>query len=308
MPKTDRVLRLLEILQDRPSATGRELADELRTDTRTIRRDITALRDLGIPVEGERGRGGSYRIKPGYRVPPLMFTPKEAAAVALGLMAAKRLGIETESALTKVRRVLPDRLKPPVESLEQTLGFTGQLHPEPPDAETLLALADAARRARRLRIRYTDAQGDTTTREITPWGVVAHHGRWYAAAFDHDRHTERTIRIDRVRDVHPKGRGTRRPDGFDPTDFVSRSLASVPWQHGVEVVLHTDYETALQHFPPTLANVEETDDGMVLRLRAESLDWAAGLLAGAGCAFTIREPPELRDAVRRLAERLNAAY
>src|SRR5689334_11032391 len=90
MAKTDRVLKLLEILQDRPSATGPELARDLGTDPRTIRRDITALRDLGIPVEGERGRGGSYRIKPGYRVPPLMFTPKEAAAVALGLMAAKR--------------------------------------------------------------------------------------------------------------------------------------------------------------------------------------------------------------------------
>src|SRR6478735_5941476 len=78
MAKTDRVLRLLEALQDRPSATGPELAQE-----------------LGIDVEGERGRGGSYRIKPGYRVPPLMFTSQEAAAVALGLMAAKRLGIET---------------------------------------------------------------------------------------------------------------------------------------------------------------------------------------------------------------------
>ena len=112
---------------------------------RTVRRDITALRDLGIPVEGERGRGGSYRIKPGYRVPPLMFTPREAAAVALGLMAAKRLGIETDAALAKVRRVLPDRLKLGIESLEQTLGFTGRVEAEPPDGETLLTLADAAR-------------------------------------------------------------------------------------------------------------------------------------------------------------------
>jgi predicted DNA-binding transcriptional regulator YafY len=82
MPKTDRVLALLEALQDRPSATGPELAAALGVDTRTIRRDITALRDLGIPVEGERGRGGSYRLRPGYRVPPLMFTTGEAAAVS----------------------------------------------------------------------------------------------------------------------------------------------------------------------------------------------------------------------------------
>ena len=91
MAKTDRVLLLLEALQDRASATGPELAATLGVDVRTIRRDIVALRDLGIPVEGERGRGGSYRLRPGYRVPPLMFTPGEAAAVALGLMAARRL-------------------------------------------------------------------------------------------------------------------------------------------------------------------------------------------------------------------------
>src|SRR6185503_9069919 len=102
MAKTDRVLQLLEALQDRPSATGPELAQRLGVDVRTVRRDIVALRDLGIPVEGERGRGGSYRIRPGYRVPPLMFTGREAAAVALGLMAARRLGIEADGALTKV--------------------------------------------------------------------------------------------------------------------------------------------------------------------------------------------------------------
>jgi predicted DNA-binding transcriptional regulator YafY len=307
MAKTDRVLRLLELLQDRPSATGPELARELRTDIRTLRRDVVALRDLGIPVEGERGRGGSYRIKPGYRVPPLMFTPKEAAAVALGLMAAKRLGIETDAALAKVRRVLPDRLRLGVESLEQTLGFTGRIDAEPPDGETLLALAAAARSARRVSVRYTDSQGETTTREITPWGVVAHGGRWYVAAFDHTRETPRTLRADRTQDVRPEGHGFRAPKGFDPTDFVSRSLASVPWQHGIEVLLHTDLESAEQRFPPTLAELQPTRRGPLLRMRADSLDWAAGLLAGAGCDFTILHPPELRASVRKIARRLEAA-
>jgi predicted DNA-binding transcriptional regulator YafY len=307
MAKTDRVLRLLELLQNRPSATGPELARQLGVDTRTLRRDVVALRDLGIPVEGERGRGGSYRIKPGYRVPPLMFTGEEAAAVALGLMAAKRLGIETDGALTKVRRVLPDRLKLGVESLEQTLGFTGRIEAEPPDGETLLTLADAARRGRLLRIRYTDSQGETTQREITPWGVVAHQGRWYVAAYDHTRDTPRTLRADRTEDPRPAGRGHKVPGGFDATDFVSRSLASVPWQHGVEVLLHTDEATARDRFPPTLAELQPTEDGTLLRMRADSLDWAAGLLAGAGHAFTILHPPELRASVRRLAERLSAA-
>src|ERR1044071_754808 len=128
MTKAERVLALLEALQDKASATGPELAAKLGTDVRTLRRDVQALRALGIPVEGERGRGGSYRLKPGFRVPPLMFTTGEAAAVALGLLAARRLGLEAGGPLGRVRRVLPDPLRRGVESLEQILGFTGDVH------------------------------------------------------------------------------------------------------------------------------------------------------------------------------------
>src|SRR3954454_8505195 len=173
MAKTDRVLRLLEALQDRGSATGPELARRLGVDVRTLRRDIVSLRDLGIPVEGERGRGGSYRIRPGYRVPPLMFTTGEAAAVALGLLAARRLGLEADGALAKVRRVLPDRVRNGVESLEGMLGFTDQVEAAPPDGETLLVLADAARRGRRVAASYTDSAGAASERELSPHGVVA---------------------------------------------------------------------------------------------------------------------------------------
>src|SRR5690348_7465930 len=76
MTKAERVLALLEALQDRAFATGPELAARLGVDVRTLRRDVAALRSLGIPVEGERGRGGSYRLRPGYRVPPLMIAIK----------------------------------------------------------------------------------------------------------------------------------------------------------------------------------------------------------------------------------------
>src|SRR3954454_16442787 len=86
MTKAERVLTLLEALQDRGSSTGPELAARLGVDVRTLRRDVVALRALGIPVEGERGRGGSYRLRSGYRVPPLMFTAGEAALLALSLM------------------------------------------------------------------------------------------------------------------------------------------------------------------------------------------------------------------------------
>jgi len=304
MAKTDRVLLLIEALQDRASATGPELAAQLGVDVRTVRRDIVALRDLGIPVEGERGRGGSYRLRPGYRVPPLMFTPGEAAAVALGLMAARRLGLESDDALDKVRRVLPDRVRLGVESLEHTLGFTGELEAAPLDGELLLAIAEASSRNRRILAKYTDSAGVDTFRELSPYGLVAHNGRWYVPAFDHARGEPRTLRADRFGTVRLGGPAEPAPDGFDAIAFVSRTLARVPWAHEIEVLLHTDLATASRRFPPTLAELEPTPDGTLLRLRADSLDWAAGLLAAAGCSFTVHHPEPLRDALRKLATRL----
>jgi predicted DNA-binding transcriptional regulator YafY len=304
MAKADRVLALLEALQDRPSATGPELAQRLGVDVRTIRRDITALRDLGIPVDGERGRGGSYRLRPGYRVPPLMFTAAEAASVALGLMAARRLGIDTESALAKVRRVLPDRTRLGVEALEHTLGFTGEIDTAPPDPEALLAISDAVLRRRRVEARYTDSAGVESARLLTPYGLVAHNGRWYVPAFDHLREDLRALRADRFSRIELAGPATPAPRDFDAVAFVSRALARVPWTHEVEVVLHTTPAIAVRRFPPTLAELEPHPDGTLLRLRADSLDWAAGLLAAAGCDFTVHRPDALRAALRRLAARL----
>jgi predicted DNA-binding transcriptional regulator YafY len=307
MAKTDRVLLLLEALQNRASATGPELAGQLDVDVRTIRRDIVALRDLGIPVEGERGRGGSYRLKPGYRVPPLMFTAGEAAAVALGLMAARRLGLESDDALAKVRRVLPDRVRLGVESLESTLGFTGEVETTFPDGETLLAIAEATRRGRRVLARYTDSAGVDTFRELSPYGLVAHGGRWYVPAYDHAREEPRTLRADRFGSVRIAGPAEPAPESFDAIAFVSRSLARVPWAHEIEVLLHTDLATATRRFPPTLAELEPHGDHTLLRMRADSLDWAAGLLAAAGCDFTVRYPASLRKSLSRLSRRLNAA-
>jgi hypothetical protein len=85
---------------------------------------------------------------------------------------------------------------------------------------------------------------------------------------------------------------------------VRTSLARVPWGWEVEVVLDLPVEDALRRVPATLAELADEDGATVLRMRADSLDWAATVLAGLGCAFTIRGPEELRASVRALGERL----
>jgi len=311
---TSRLLELLELLQTQPLATGREIADRLGIDRRTVRRYIAALQALDIPVEGQRGVGGGYRIRPGYRLPPLMLTDDEAVVVALGLVAARHLGLDTasqpvEGASTKIHRVLPEALRRQVEALESNLGFTSPpTAGEPVAGATVLLLADAIRRRRRVRAGYRSFEGAETNRDISPFGLVIHNGRWYLAAFDHVRDDMRTFRIDRMHDAKVgDGRAVAPPDGFDVVAHVCRSLARVPWRWEVEVLLELPFETAVRRLPPTLAELTDRGEQTLVRMRVSSLDWTARVLAGLDCPFAITGPEELRTSVRDLADRLGAS-
>jgi predicted DNA-binding transcriptional regulator YafY len=303
-----RLLDLLELLQARPLVTGRELADRLAIDRRTVRRYIEALQELGIPVEGQRGVGGGYRMRPGFRLPPLMLTEDEAVAVVLGLLAAERHGADVEDALVKIHHVLPDTLRRRVEALEATLAFTeGAPSPAPVRGDTALRLAEAIRRRLRVRARYRTFAGEESDRELSPHGLVVHSGRWYLAAFDHGRDDPRTFRVDRMlRVALAEEAALSAPDGFDAVAEVSRSLARVPWNWEVEVLLDLPVDQAAERIPATLGELFEVERGTLLRMRVGSLDWMAGVLAGLDCPFTIRRPDELRERVRALGERLTA--
>lgn len=308
---THRVLACLELLESRAVVTGAQLAAHLDVHPRTVRRYVAALQELGIPVAGARGAGGGYRLRPGYRLPPLMLDDEEAGAVVLGLLAAGRLGLgdTVESALAKIHRVLPARLRLRAEALEHAVGFTAATTGHPaPDNDTLLDLAGAAHRRRRVRGRYTTHDGRQTERELSPHGVVAHAGRWYLVAHDHGRDALRTFRVDRMGPVALGGAAIPPPPELDPAAHVVASLAAVPWTWPIDVTLALPAQQARRRIAPTLATLHETDPGHTrLRMRADSLDFAAALLAGLDCAFVIHEPDELRPHLQALAQRISAA-
>jgi predicted DNA-binding transcriptional regulator YafY len=307
---TARLLELLELLQRQPLVTGRELADRFGVDRRTVRRDIAGLQRLGIPVEGERGVGGGYRLRPGYRLPPLMLSEDEATAVVLGLGAARRLALGdadgTDGALAKIQRVLPAALRRRVEALEAALEFTGPTSTgEPPAGQTVLLVAEAIRRARRIRISYRSFEGEESQRGVSPYGLVVHAGRWYLAGYDHSRSALRTFRVDRVGSVAlVDDPATEPPAEFDAVEHVRHSLAQVPWPWEVYVVLDLPVDEARQRLRGMPAELADEGGKAGLRMRVSSLDWAASLLAGLGCAFAVRAPDELRTSVADLSRRL----
>ncbi|MFC4017941.1 helix-turn-helix transcriptional regulator [Micromonospora sp. GCM10011542] len=306
-----RVLALLELLQTRHRSTAAELAGRLGVDERTVRRYAATLVELGIPVTADRGRHGGYRLRPGFKLPPLMLTDDEAVAVLLGLVVAERLGLGTEqpataTALAKIHRVLPAALADRLAAVQEHLGFTlRRAEPEQrPASGTLLTLAAAARHRRRVTLDYRSWRGEPSHRDLDPYGLVFHAGRWYVTGHDHRRAEVRTFRLDRIGAVTTGAATFTVPADFDPVAWVTRSLAGVPYTHEIEVLLETDLATARRGVPPSVAELTDTADGVLLRGRAESLAGAARLLAGLGCPFTVRRPEALCAEVAALAGRL----
>ena len=308
---TIRVLAMLELLQARRQLSGAELAAGLGVDQRTVRRYALRLADLGIPVTAERGRYGGYRLLPGYRLPPLMLTDDEAAAVVIGLLAAERLGQPVagiSTALAKIQRVLPAALSERVAALRQTLGFTQYQRKSAvaADTGTVLTLAQAASQHQRVRLRYRSHAEQDSERDLDPYGLVLHSGRWYVTGRDGSSGELRTFRVDRVSEALLSGVSFDPPADFDPVRHVTRSLAAVPYAHEIEVVLATTLENAQRRIPPTVATLAETEGGVLLTGRAEHLAGLAAMLAGLGWPFTVRRPAALRDEVRALSDRLRA--
>ncbi len=307
---TTRVLTVLELLQSRGSISGVEIATRLEVDQRTVRRYITMLRDLGIPIEGTRGLAGGYRLQPGFKMPPLMLTDDEALAVLLGLLAARRHGIPAdphviEGALAKIERVLPEGMRTRLQAVQSSVTFLSAPAASQPHSETVLTLSMAVQRRRRVQMRYRSHR-EETERGVDPYGLVLHWNHWYLAGWCHLRHAVRVFRVDRIMSAVVEEATFERPEAFDSLQFVLESLATAPHGFAVEALLKTTLEEARWKIPPGSAVLEETDGGVLMRARVEQLDRMARWLLALGCPFVIHRPQELREALRALAAEATA--
>lgn len=309
---TTRVLTVLELLQARGRLSGPEIAERLEVDLRTVRRYVTMLQDLGIPVETERGRHGGYRLRPGFRLPPLLFTDDEALAATLGLMSARRLGLAAgpaavEGALAKLERALPPDVRQRVVAVQQTLTIDAARPPDAPATSAVLALGAAAHQGRRVRIAYTNSQGISTERVVEPYGLVQFGRRWYLPAWCRLRGDRRLFRMDRIGTIELLDERFSPPADFDALAFVREALAAAPAFWTVVVRLGATLEEAQHRIAPHEATLAAGDGGVMMRFNIEDLDWAARYLVGLGFPFVVVAPDELRGVLRGIAAAVAAA-
>src|SRR5262249_37967207 len=256
-----RVLTVLEFLQARESASGAELAERLEVSIRTVQRYVTRLQDLGVPVESTRGPGGAYRLKPGFRLPPLMFGAEEAFALALGLDALTYLGLgkiapATLGARAKLARVLPVAVGERIEAARAALLLERPRSTVDADVALLIELATATHDRRRVRLSYQAQDGTATSRTVEPLGLMQHEGRRVLAAYCLLRGGLRLFRVDRVKTVESLAEVFEPTGDFDLRAFLHEriALAAAPWQ--VEVWLDLPAQALEARLPPAMALIE----------------------------------------------------
>jgi predicted DNA-binding transcriptional regulator YafY len=308
---SSRTLRLLSLLQTHRYWPGAELADRLGVSPRTLRRDVDRLRELGYPVEAQRGVAGGYQLAAGAALPPLVLDDDEAVALAVGLLAAAQSPVEGTAeasvrALAKVVQVMPKRLRRRVDALRSAIqpvtwdGVSAAV-----DADVLTTAAQACRDTVGLSFDYVAADGQRSERRVDPHRLVPVGRRWYLVAYDVTRHDWRSFRLDRMtRPAAGHPFAPRRLPAEDAAAFVRTRLASAPKRHVVRAEVSAPAET-VQARIGRWATVHEVDvETSGVTINAESLDWALIGLVATEAPFRVLDPPEfvsyLRDINRRL--------
>jgi predicted DNA-binding transcriptional regulator YafY len=213
MSRAQRLLDLVQILRrHRQAVAGAVLAEEIGVSLRTLYRDIETLRAQGAPIDGEAGVG--YVLRPGFMLPPLMFSEEEIEALVLGSRwvserADGPLGKAARNVLAKIGAVLPDDLKDGIEASGLLIGPGAPIAAG--DAE-LATIRQAIRSERKIQIAYADEQGSATNRAIWPFGLAFYDRTRVVVAWCELRDGYRHFRTDRIMalDVTPKRYPRRR--------------------------------------------------------------------------------------------------
>ncbi|MFJ2619789.1 helix-turn-helix transcriptional regulator [Glutamicibacter sp. NPDC087344] len=233
MSTSQRSLRLLSLLQTRRYWSGDELAQRLEVSLRTLRRDVDQLRELGYPVQAERGVGGGYQLAAGAALPPLVLDDQEAVALVIGLQSTVHGGEHALAdaglrALSKVIPVLPARLRQRAQALASSTVPLVSQHSSAAlvDPQVLVVFAQACRDGERVAFEYRDAQGKNSSRRVEPAKLVNVGNRYYLVAYDLDRADWRSFRVDRAENAQPRALrfAPRQIPGGDAAQFVRTGL------------------------------------------------------------------------------------
>ena len=320
--RASRLLSILLLLQAHGRLTAADLADRLQVSARTVYRDVEALHAAGIPLYGEAGHDGGYRLVEGWRTRLTGLTAEEADRLLFAGLPGPAAELGYQSVVTavqlKLRAALPAPLADRAARLEQrfhldTPGWYSDGDPSPHLAEA----AEAVWRQHRVRVRYRGWRGETT-RVLEPYGLVLKGGRWYLVAARPDRADPATYRVNQILDLTPLDEPFERPE-FDLPAWWRAHV--VEFRAG----LHRD-EARIRLSPRGFARLREFGSDVVVAaaeasagppdaggwvhavIPIESLTHAHGDLLRLGAEVEVLSPAPLRARLAETATALAALY
>ncbi|MCP9960729.1 WYL domain-containing protein [Streptomyces somaliensis] len=314
-----RLIRMVLLLQSRPSMTAGELARELEVSERTVARDALALSEAGVPVYADRGRGGGYRLLGGYRTRLTGLARGEAEALFLSGVpgALREMGLDdaASAARLKVSAALLPSLRDAPEAAAQRFHLDAPgWYREPETPELLPVIARAVWDDRLLDARYRRGDGEVE-RRLAPYGLVLKAGVWYLCARAGD--AVRVYRVDRFARAAPLGERFERDGSFDLPAFWEERAAGFArslLRTAVVVRLTEAGARGLPHVTDRAAAREalgaagppDPAGRVTVTLPVESEEVAFGQLLALGAEAEVLRPHSLRerfaDAAARMAE------
>ncbi|MFF1742527.1 helix-turn-helix transcriptional regulator [Streptomyces mirabilis] len=312
--KSSRLVSILLLLQTRGRMTAADLAEELDVSVRTVYRDVEALSAAGVPLYGDAGHAGGYRLLDGYRTRLTGLTEGEAEALFLagvpGPAAELGLGPVLAAAQLKVRAALPRELRTHADRI------SGRFHLDAPgwyadadDTPYLPAVADAVWNARVLHVLYRRWREPTDVRRrLEPYGLVLKAGRWYVVAGPGPR----TFRVDQILELTSTEEEFSRPKAFDLAAYWTAYQQEFHDRlHRAEAVIRIAPGAVLTGPAARAAEVNghtDTDGWTRAIVPFESIDQAHDAFLRLGAAIEVLEPAELRDRIARTVAALARLY
>lgn len=313
MNRIDRLHAILTHLQSKRKVTAQEVADRFNISLRTVYRDVKAIEESGVPVIGEAGTG--YTIMEGYRLPPVMFTQEEAAALLLGSRLAEHqtdfsVKKNLDAALYKIKAVLRSSDKEHVDNLDDHIAIVHYSTPaDDSSGQHLSALQKAIVEKRVIFIRYESNNDEITERQVEPIGLCRYSSSWHLIGWCRLREGYRDFRVSRIQRLQLKDELFQHKTHQSLQEYINKMMDTSGLQ---EVVVKFNKQVCkyLKDKKYYFGFVREEEDGDYIRMHflTNPLEMLGRWLLSYTNEAIVESPAELVTLMRKYTADLNQVY
>jgi predicted DNA-binding transcriptional regulator YafY len=315
MNRVDRLMAIVVYLQGRRLCRAEDMAVHFEISVRTMYRDLAALGEAGIPIMAEAGVG--YSLVKGYHLPPVMFTAEEAGALFIGGKLVEKLTDASlrkhmESALLKIRSVLPRERQDHLDRLERSTAVLGKhsVAVTRMASEALIPIQQALAERRVLTLYYLGGvRRELTQRQVEPLGLIYYADNWHLIAHCRLRCDLRDFRSDRIRSLRLLNEVFTGHTDFSLPEYMETAAR----EDGLETVVIRFKREVMEHVRRDWnirveQEKEEANGEVAVTLRIYALESFASWILSFGDKAEVASPERLKSVVATEAAKVMAKY